>query len=141
MELVVGEAIPTFTRLAGFAVWNRFAAVNYEFVDIHMDDEAGKRAGYPGAFGMGNLQWAWLHSMLREWLEGSGGRIVEMNCQFRGPSLKDRTVRAKGVITEVRRTSGETEVDLDVWTEDDDGVLLAPGKATVALPTDRLDQR
>jgi hypothetical protein len=134
MELSVVDAIPTFTRAAGFAVWNRFAAVNDEFVDIHMDDEAGRRAGYPGAFGMGNLQWAWLHSMLREWLEGSGGRIATISCQFRNPSLKDRAVRANGVIRDIRSGDGETEVDLDVWTEDDEGAQLAPGKATVVLP-------
>ena len=41
-----------------------------------MDDEAGHDAGYPGAFGMGNLQLAYLHLLLRECLAVSGGRIV-----------------------------------------------------------------
>ena len=134
MALTVGQSIPDFTRRTGFHAWNRYAAVNSEFVDIHMDDEAGRRAGYPAAFGMGNLQWAWLHCLLRQWLEESGGRVVAMSCQFRNPSLKDRTVVAKGVVTAVRQGARETEVDLDVWTEDDGGTPLAPGKATVALP-------
>ena len=42
-----------------------------EFVPIHMDDDAGRRAGNPGAFGMGNLQIAYLHALLLDY--GKGG--------------------------------------------------------------------
>ncbi len=65
-ELTVGTEIPVFQRATGLQNWNRYAAVNDEFVDIHMDDEAGRAAGFPTAFGMGNLQWSYLHSMLRQ---------------------------------------------------------------------------
>jgi hypothetical protein len=135
MDIVVGQEVPVFTRRTGFHAWNRYAAVNSEFVDIHMDDDAGRAAGYPGAFGMGNLQTAWLHCMLREWLDGSGGRIVSFSCQFRNPSLKDRVVEAHGVVTGVRTVGGEVHADLDVWTEDDQGARLAPARVTVAVPS------
>jgi hypothetical protein len=135
MELSVGQEIPVFTRTAGFSTWNRYAAVNNEFVYFHMDDDAARAAGYPdGAFGMGNLQISWLHAMLREWVDPSKGRIIKISCQLRGLSLKDRVVQAKGVITEVRTGDGGTEVDLDIWSEDDSETRLAQGKATVALP-------
>lgn len=128
-----GDSIPPFSRTTGFDLWNRYAAVNDEFVPIHMDDEAGREAGFPGAFGMGNLQWSFLHSALRRWL-GDVGRIVGVTCQFRAPNLKGRTVQAGGRITAVRRDGPEVVVDLDVWTVDDEGQVLAPGTATVALP-------
>ena len=131
--LQVGQSLPEFSRTTGFDLWNRFAAVNDEFVPIHMDDEAGREAGYPGAFGMGNLQWSFLHSALRQWL-GDGGRIVRVTCQFRAPNLKGRTVRAGGRITALRREGPVALVDLEVWTVDDHGQVLAPVTATVALP-------
>ena len=53
-----GSSVPPFERTPGFHHWNRYAAVNSEFVDHHMDDEAGRASGYPGAFGMGNLAFA-----------------------------------------------------------------------------------
>ena len=135
MELSVGQELPAFARTSGFAAWNRYAAVNNEFVYFHMDDEASLAAGYPdGAFGMGNLQIAWLHSMLREWLDPRGGRIVKFSCQLRGMSLKNRVVEAKGVITDLRASEGGTEIELDIWTDDDGGIRLAQGKATAALP-------
>ncbi|HET6811398.1 MAG TPA: MaoC/PaaZ C-terminal domain-containing protein [Acidimicrobiales bacterium] len=128
-----GQSLPSFARGTGFDLWNRFAAVNDEFVPIHMDDEAGREAGFPGAFGMGNLQWSFLHSALRQWL-GDDGRILRVSCRFRAPNLKGRTVSAGGRITAVRREGTEVLADLEVWTVDDQGQVLAPGTATVALP-------
>ena len=129
-----GLELPTFQRTMGFDNWNRYAAVNDEFVPIHMDDEAGKAAGYPGAFGMGNLQFAYLHILLHQWMGVERGRIVAVTCQFRSPTLKGAVVTAKGVVKAVRREGDEVLVDLDVWTENQDGDKLAPGTATVALP-------
>jgi acyl dehydratase len=130
--LVVGDEIPTFVRTPGFAHWNRYAAVNDEFVPIHMDDEAGRTAGYPTAFGMGNLQWAYLHDMLRQWV-GEEGRIEKMSCQFRRANVRGQTVTARGRVTAVQSRDGRRVIELDVWTEDQGGVRLAPGKATVSV--------
>jgi acyl dehydratase len=130
---VVGDELAPFTRQTGFANWNRYAAVNDEFVPIHMDDEAGRAAGYPTAFGMGNLQWAYLHNALRGWI-GENGRIVSLRCQFRGANTKGMTVTARGVVRDVRETGGTVTATLDVWTEDQDGTRLAPGTAVVELP-------
>jgi len=132
----IGGEIPTYERMSSFQHWNRYAAVNYEFVDIHMDDRAGKAVGYPGAFGMGNLQWAYLHCMLREWA-GERAVITRMACQFRSPNLNDLRTIAHGKVIEVRTNDdGATEVDLDVWTETEEGTIIAPGSATVILPPD-----
>jgi acyl dehydratase len=133
-KVAVGDELPTYSRAAGFHAWNRFAGVNDEFVDIHMDDDAGRAAGFSGAFGMGALQWSYLHCMLRQWIERSGGRIVHVQCQFRGASEKGRIVTAKGVVTAVRDEADGRYVDLDLWTEVEDGTRLAPGQATVLLP-------
>jgi acyl dehydratase len=130
-DIAVGQQIPAFTRTTGFANWNRYAAVNDEFVPIHMDDEAGREAGYPTAFGMGNLQWAYLHNVLRDWQPFA--RIVSVACQFRAPNTKGMTVTAKGTVTAVRELGDVVEVDVDVWTEDQDGQQLAPGRATLRL--------
>jgi acyl dehydratase len=131
-EAQVGQTLPELRRTTGFANWNRYAAVNHEFVPIHMDDEAGRAAGYPTAFGMGNLQWAYLHNLVRQWL-GDEGRIVRLACQFRAPNTRGMTVTARGVVTARRTEAGTELIDLEIWTEDQDGNKLAPATATVAL--------
>jgi acyl dehydratase len=133
--LSVGDEIPPFERATGFAHWNRYAAVNDEFVPIHMDDGAGREAGYPTAIGMGNLQWAFLHNVLREWM-GDDGRIEQIACQFRSPNLKDQTVSARGRIEAIRADGDRVLVELAVWTEVDGGDQLAPGTATISLPAE-----
>ena len=129
MNVNVGDVVPAFVRQTEFANWNRYAAVNDEFVPIHMDDEAGAAAGNGGAFGMGNLQWAYLHNMLRDWM-GPNGTILTMEVQFRSINHKNQIVSAKGGVTAV---DGDV-VTLDVWTEQQEGTKLAPGTATVRIP-------
>jgi acyl dehydratase len=133
MEAQVGQELATFERMSSLHAWNRYAAVNEEFIPIHMDDEAGRNAGNDGAFGMGNLQVAYLHAMLRQWI-GDDGRIVSVACQMRAPNLRGVNTIAGGTVTAVREEDGQTFVDLDVWTKTEDGTALAPGTATVVLP-------
>ena len=78
-----------------------------------MDDEAGRAAGYESAFGMGNLQWAYLHDLLRQWM-GVSGRILHMGCQFRAANVKGQTVTAHGTVTSVRDEGDQRIVELDV---------------------------
>jgi acyl dehydratase len=134
-SVTVGTALPAFVRTTGFHNWNRYAAVNDEFVPIHMDDEAGRAQGFPGAFGMGNLMWSYLHNLVRDWL-GDDGRIVHMECSFRSPNLRGMTVEARGTVVGVRDEGGERLVDLElaVVDHDDPEKVLVPATATVALP-------
>ena len=133
--VTVGTELPVFVRTTGFHNWNRYAAVNDEFVPIHMDDEAGRAQGFPGAFGMGNLMWSYLHNLVRDWM-GDDGRIVAMGCSFRAPNLRDMTVEARGTVTAVRDEGGERLVDLELMVvdHDDPEQVLVPATATVALP-------
>jgi acyl dehydratase len=132
--LHVGDEIPPFVRVTGLANWNRYAAVNDEFIPIHMDDEAGRAAGFPTAFGMGNLQTAYFHAVLREWL-GGGGRIAKLSFQFRSPNLKGQTVTARGKVTSIGSSPADPHAELEIWTEDQDGTKLAIGTATVVFNT------
>jgi acyl dehydratase len=131
-EVKVGDKLAEFSRTTDLENWNRFAAVNDEFVPIHMDDKAGQEAGYPSAFGMGNLQWAFMHNALREWL-GGDGEIRSLSCQFRSPNLKGMTVVVRGEVTDVSTSDEGTLVTFDLRTESDTGDTLAPAKAEVLL--------
>jgi hypothetical protein len=132
MTVSAEDELPPFVRHTGLPNWNRIAAVNDEFVPIHMDDRAGRDAGYPGAFGMGTMQWSYLHNVVRDWI-GPAGRIISVACQFRQANTQDQTVVARGRVQTVDVRDGETLVDLEIWTESEDGERLAIGTATVAL--------
>jgi hypothetical protein len=132
MDINVGDELPVFVRQPGLHHWNRYAAVNDEFVPIHMDDEAGRAAGYPSAFGQGNLQWSYLHNVVRNWI-GEDGRIERISCSFRGANVKGQTVTGRGRVTGVSEEGGRLVAELEVWTENDAGDRLAPGTARVSF--------
>ena len=100
-ELAVGDAMPEWSRQTSFMEWNRYAAVNDEFVPFHMDDVAGRAAkNEQGAFGMGNLRYAYLVNALREWI-GDEAEIREVGCQYRAINQKDDILTVRGTISEL----------------------------------------
>ncbi|MCY3655267.1 MAG: hypothetical protein F4X80_09485 [Chloroflexi bacterium] len=134
-DVNVGDDIPSFTRQTDLMHWNRYAAVNDEFVYIHMDDEAGRAAANePGAFGMGNLRWAYLLNMLREWV-GDEVDVRELGVQFRAINQKNDVLTCVGTITEKIEENGEHLVRLDTNVINQDGNATCPGHAVVALPS------
>jgi acyl dehydratase len=134
MAFNVGDVLPPFTRDSGLAYWNRYAAVNDEFWPIHMDDEAGRAAGFPTAFGMGNLTSAYLHIALHQWF-GETARIETITTQYRSAVTRGKQVVVRATVTAVRSVGDrETAIELDLRAEDDDGKLLAPSNATLVVP-------
>ena len=133
-DVEVGQEIPAFTRETDFMNWNRYAAVNEEFVYIHMDDEAGKAAGQGAAFGMGNLRWAYVLNALRAWI-GDEAEVRELSLQFRAVNHKHDVLRTTGVVTEKKQENGENLVVLEVNVLNQKDEKTAPGRAVVVLPS------
>jgi acyl dehydratase len=129
----VGQVLPEFTRKTDFDNWNRFAAVNDEFISVHMDDEMAKLMGQPGVIGMGNLRWTYLLNALRDWA-GDEADIVSMNVQFRGTNLKNDVLRTKAVVSEKKTENGRNLVVLDIDVLNQNDEATTPGTATIALP-------
>ena len=134
-DVNVGDEMPAWSRKTDFMSWNRYAAVNDEFVYIHMDDEAGRAAlNEQGAFGMGNLRWAYIVNALRDWI-GDEAEIREIGCQFRAINQKNDVLTVVGTIKEKKVVDGENRVYLDVNVTNQDGQDTCPGHAIVLLPT------
>ena len=130
----VGDQLPEFVRTTGFGEWNRYAAVNDEFIPIHMDDEAGRAAGNDkGAFGMGNLRLAYLTNMLRAWI-GDDGEIRSLTAQYKAMNQKGDQLRAVGEVVGKEMTGGDALVHLKIDVIDQNGASTTPGHATVVLP-------
>ena len=134
-DVNVGDDIPSWTRQTDMMHWNRYAAVNDEFVYIHMDDEAGRAgANEQGAFGMGNLRYAYLLNMLRDWA-GDEAEIRELGVQFRAINQKNDVLTCMGTVTEKTVENGEHLVRLDTNVVNQDGAATCPGHAVVVLPS------
>ncbi|MCA9830999.1 MAG: hypothetical protein KC495_11060 [Dehalococcoidia bacterium] len=132
-DVSIGDEVPAFERKTDFMNWNRYAAVNDEFVFLHMDDEVGKAAGQGAAFGMGNLRWAYVLNALRNWI-GDEARVRELSMQFRAINHKNDVLTTVATVRQKRVEDGEHLVDLEINVRNQDGVMTAPGHATVVVP-------
>ena len=133
-DVEVGAELPAWSRQTDFMHWNRYAAVNDEFVPFHMDDEAGRRAGnQQGAFGMGNLRYAYLANALRDWI-GDEAEIREIGCQYRAINQKNDLLTVVGQVVEKETVEGENRVKLTINVMNQAGEATCPGHAVVVLP-------
>jgi acyl dehydratase len=133
-DVQVGDEMPSWSRQTNFMHWNRYAAVNDEFVPFHMDDEDGRKAGNPqGAFGMGNLRYAYLVNALRDWI-GDEAEVREIGCQYRAINQKNDTLSVVGKVVEKEVVDGENRVKLETNVVNQNGEATCPGHAVVVLP-------
>ena len=133
-DVEIGQEVPPIVRQTDFMHWNRYAAVNDEFVYVHMDDAVGAAAGQGAAFGMGNLRWAYVINALQDWI-GDECEVRDLSMQFRAINHKHDTLTTQGVVTDKQVEDGEHRVYLDINVVNQDGVQGAPGKAIVVLPS------
>jgi hypothetical protein len=102
--------------------------------NIHTDEEYAKSQGLQGAIADGMHSTNWISAMLtatfgRAYLEN--GRL---RTKYIRPTFVGRTLRVFGQITAREDRDASTYVELEVWTEDDDGTRLTVGAASVELP-------
>lgn len=133
-DVEVGQEVPAFERETDFMNWNRYAAVNDEFVYLHMDDSVAKSAGQGEAFGMGNLRWAYVMNALSDWI-GDEAEVRELSMQFRAINRKHDVLTTQATVTKKEIEDGEHRVYLDVNVVNQDGEAGAPGVAVVVLPS------
>lgn len=100
---------------------------------IHYDREYAAVEGHPDILVHGPLQGAWLSQFVTDWA-GPRGRVRQLSWQNRARGFPNRDLTFRGKVTATRTEDGQKLVDLDIWEEDDEGKVLMPGKATVALP-------
>ena len=129
-----GTGVPSWTREGTLDAWNRFAAVDGVFSGHHMEDAVGRHEGFPAAFISAPNSHAYVHAMLRSWLDGTG-RIVRVDVRLKNPLVRGRTLESGGRVAALRHEADEVFVDLDIWQVDDEGTQLGVGTATVALPS------
>ena len=131
-DIGVGDELAPFVRVTDFPEWNRYAAVNDEFIDVHMSADAAQAAGQPDVFGMGNLRIAYAHNLLHDWLDGRGD-VAEFACQFRGLNFRADELTTWGRVTAVDERDGLRCADVEIGVRNQAGDETMPATATVVL--------
>jgi N-terminal half of MaoC dehydratase len=130
--IAIGDTLPVFERTTDFPEWNRYAAVNDEFIDVHMSSDWAQAAGQRDVFGMGNLRVGYLHCALYDWLDGRGD-IASFSCQFRQLNWRQDQLTTHATVTGAGEVDGLQVVDLAVGVVNQNGEETTPGTAQVVL--------
>lgn len=134
-DVAIGAELPAWSRTTNFMHWNRFAAVNDEFMPFHMDDEDGRAAGNPrGAFGMGNLRFAYMLNALHAWI-GDEATVFELSCRYKIMNQKGDTLTVVGKVVEKSISGREGRIRLEIDVVNQSGESTCPGHAIVVLPS------
>jgi acyl dehydratase len=125
-----GLEVPGFSRVTDLPHWNRYAAVNDEFIDVHMSVEAARAAGQPNIFGMGNLRVGYQHAALHRWIGGRGD-IASFRCQFRALNFPGDDLTVWGSVVDNVRRDGLALSVVDMGVRNQDGEETTPATAEV----------
>ena len=101
-------------------------------VDADLAAARGPDDPIPSRFAGGVLRTSWFGILLTQWA-GPNAWITDISYQNREWCLVNYGVINKGRVTGKRIENGKHLVDLDVWTENEFGMVTNPGTATVEL--------
>lgn len=113
--------------------WNRYAAVNDEFVDIHMSTEAARAAGLPGVIGMGNLRLGYLNPLLDAVVGSLNAghpvtpHVSELTCRFAALNVLGDQLNAWARLAD----DDQATVTVDLGVRASTGVETTPARAHI----------
>lgn len=130
-DITVGDELAPMLKNASRSQLFWYSAATWNPHRIHYDREYAAVEGHPDVLVHGPLQGAWLSQFVTDWM-GPAGRLLALSWQNRGRAFPERDLTFRGRVTAVSKSDGV--VELEVWEEDDTGVVLMPGTARVKLP-------
>ena len=101
---------------------------------LHWEPERAQELGLPTSYDYGAMRETWLCHVVTDWM-GDDAWLWKLSCQHRRFNFIGDTTWLKGKVTAKRQGEGRNEVDLEIWCENQRGVVTSPGNATVLLPT------
>jgi 3-hydroxybutyryl-CoA dehydratase len=102
--------------------------------NIHTDDAFARNQGLPGTIADGMISTNWCSSMMIAHFGMDYVERGELRTKFIKPILIGATVSGKGrILSAEKRENGDTEYQLDVWCEIEDGTKVVDGDARVVV--------
>jgi acyl dehydratase len=109
-----------------------YAGASGDYNPLHTDEVfATKAAGFPGVFAHGMLTMALTGKALTDWV--GDGRLRTFGVQFRGQVWPGDSLTTTMTVRALRDADGESLVDLDVMTRNQNGDVVLTGAASARV--------
>ena len=128
-----GDTLPELRKKPGVTQLVKYAAGSGDFNPLHHDYAFPQAKAIGSIILHGRFKYASLGELVSNWL-GHEARIRKISCQYRGMDFPDREMVCRGAVKRKWEESGEKLVELEVWTENNEGKRTTPGGAVVVFP-------
>ncbi len=128
-----GDTLPELRKKPGVTQLVKYAAGSGDFNPLHHDYSFPQSKAIGSIILHGRFKYASLGELVSNWL-GHEARIRKISCQYRGMDFPDREMVCRGTVRRKWEEKGEKLVELEVWTENDEGKRTTPGGAVVVFP-------
>lgn len=129
-DVQLGYRIPVLIKYPSAVQLFRFSAVTWNAHRIHYDKDYSQSEGYPDVLVQSHLHGCFLVEAALAWT-GERGRLRRFRWENRHYSVPGDVLTCTGVVT--RLHEGGELLDLELEEHNQDGVLCAPGWATIEL--------
>ncbi|MFN7954477.1 MAG: MaoC family dehydratase [bacterium] len=131
--LAVGDELPPLTKGPIERIQLvKYAGASGDFNPIHVDEPFAKSAGYPSVFAHGMLSMGFLGELLTSWADPR--QLRDLGVRFTALTWPGDTIRARARVARKYQEAGERRIELEVWTENQDGKHTLDGSAVIAFP-------
>jgi acyl dehydratase len=125
LDLAPGTPIVPLVKTAHQDQMAVFSGINKQYSNIHTDLDVAESAGFPDTIAQGAMETCWTSEMLGQffgesWLTSGWIKHVYLKPVFRGD-----TITLRGVVKAIE----DDEISLEVWAENQSGVMTAAGWA------------
>ena len=112
----------------------KWAAAVKDFYEIHYDKDFARSAGMPDVIAHGPNKLALLARLVQEWIVEEG-KLHKISCTHKASNFPGETLVCKGKIAKKYVKDGRHYVECELWVENQNGLICAPGAALVSLPS------
>lgn len=129
-DISVGHCLPTVERRPTNIQLFRFSAVTWNAHRIHYDKDYAKTEDYPDILVQSHLHGCFLAQAALDWTDGAAA-LRRFRWENRRYAVPGDVLRCTGIVSKIHHESAATLVDIELEERNQDGVLCAPGWATV----------
>jgi hypothetical protein len=101
---------------------------------LHWEPQRAQELGLPTSYDYGAMRETWLCHLVTDWM-GDAGWLWRLSCEHRRFNYVGDTSWIKGKVVDKKEREGRNEVHLELWCENQRGVVTTPARAVVLLPT------